>query len=845
MIRQTDSLGTFRPIVAWAWNDTIKKERLAGQIRSIGDLGFGGFAIMPWWQLPYSFMSDEFLDGVEFALSKAEEKGLEVWLFDDWLFPSGFGGGAVTSDVRYRAKTLKLVVNLLLEPGECFQMALPERFVAASLVAVDKYGNPAGASPKPLMPRRRQIQYRAEQGRERLLIVCWQVQSRDQYTTRSSGAVDDMTQYSVDMLNPSATRRFLELSHEKYYQRLARYFGGTLKGFFYDEPGQSLPFPWTEGFAEEFRAKKGTDLLEKLPLLLCAPDRPESKTLLRDYTDVWTDLCAENFYGEMARWCHEHGVLSVGHQLNDHQYEILASDNGDFFKNIVHSDHPGIDVVWDHVEPGKFVDFPRFGGSAARILGKETALSESLGAMGHGMHADAMRYMLEHQIVRGVTKFYFMLFNYELKRQFYFHPPDLSAKNPVMAAFGRMLTDRTNRLSTLMNTGRPAAEIGVYVPMSDIYTGCGDVCKNVEAIANHLCYTQREIDYLWDQAIRSLPLEDDALVAPAGSRYRKIVIPEGAEIITDVAQRLEAFSCHGGQVLVVGTPPECLASFAHSVEGVDDLDGMLQNEIRVRPGGVPISVSRRVTDEYELLFLLNESNSEQEVILEWRRNGRLLELDLSRERCTLLSEGEVPQTALLFEPTASKLLILNWSDSWHAQPAIEEAGNPVVLDHWEIELPDGSWVTHAMPLPSWSDLGLAVHSGWIRYRTCFEYEADQSNAILDMGTVCYGAEVLMDGKKIGRSAFRPHWLVIRSLKRGRHLLEIRVLNTLANQVAGTPEREAAHRREGVFRGTYSDHYLPMDKQKMRSGLFGPVRIIPILSGMFQSFPNSNSYRECH
>ena len=176
-----------------------------------------------------------------------------------------------------------------------------------------------------------------------------------------------------------------------------------------------------------------------------------------------------------------------------------------------------------------------------------------------------------------------------------------------------------------------------------------------------------------------------------------------------------------------------------------------------------------------------------------------------------------------------KLLILDGSNSWDAEPAIEEAGNPVVLDHWEIELPHGSRVTHAMPLPSWSDLELDTYSGWIRYRTCFDYEAAQSNAILDMGEVCYGVEVLMDGNEIGRSAFRPHRLTIRSLKRGRHLLEIRVLNTLANQVTGTPEQEEENRRKGVFRDTYSDHYLPMDKQKLRSGLFGPVRIIPIIS----------------
>lgn len=827
--QQTDIQRKFRPVIAWAWNSTIKKERLAEQIQSMYDLGFGGFAIMPWWQLPYPFMSDQYLDFVEFALGKAEELALEVWIFDDWLFPSGFGGGVVTSDMRYRAKTLKLVVDLILEPGECFQMSLPERFVAAVVVAVDKYGTPIGEFQKLPETGQCQIQYQAGQKRERLLVVCWQYQSRDQYTTRSSGAVDDITQHSVDMLNASATRRFLELSHEKYYQRLRKYFGGTLKGFFYDEPAQTTPFPWTVRFTEYFQNKKGYDIRDRLPLLLCTPNRSESKELLRDYTDVWTDLCAENFYGLIERWCHEHGVLSVGHQLNDHQYELLSSDNGDFFKNIVHSDHPGVDVVWDHVEPGRFVDFPRFAGSAARILGKQAALSESLGAMGHGMHADAMRYVLEHQIVRGISKFYFMLFNYELSKQFYFHPPDLSMANPVMTAFGRMLTDRTGRLCTLMNMGRSAAEIGVYLPMSNIYTGCGDVCKNVEAIANHLCYTQREYDYLWGQAVLSLPLDYDVFIAPSGSRYRYVVIPDGAEIATDVAHRLETFSRNGGRVLVVGMAPECLKSFAISIEAIDDLDGYLQSEIFVQPRNVPISVSRRLTDNYELLFLLNESNTEQEVTLKWYRSGRLLELDLTREQCTLLSEGDYPQTYLLFEPTTSKLLILDWSNSWNAQPVIKEAGNPIVLDHWEIELPDGSRCTHSMPLPSWHELELSNYSGWVSYRTYFDYEVAQNNVILDMGEVCYGAEVLMDGNEIDRSAFRPHRLTIENLKQGRHLLEIRVLNTLANQVMGTPEREEENRRNGVFRDTYADHYLPMDRQKLRSGLFGPVRIIPIIS----------------
>ena len=58
------------------------------------------------------------------------------------------------------------------------------------------------------------------------------------------------------------------------------------------------------------------------------------KEVLADYHDVWTSLLAENFYGVIQEWCHQHGVLSIGHQGADETLNTLLSNCGVFFKNI-------------------------------------------------------------------------------------------------------------------------------------------------------------------------------------------------------------------------------------------------------------------------------------------------------------------------------------------------------------------------------------------------------------------------------------------------------------------------------------------------------------------------------
>src|SRR5437763_1121296 len=131
--------GTYRPMVAWGLNAELNDDRLAERLTWFKEIGYGGVLLIAEPGLPYGFMDDAWLDKVEVILKLARQKDLEVWVWDDWIFPSGFGGGLVTANPDFRARKLQVAVDMLLEAGQSVSLVVPERVIAAGSVRVNKY----------------------------------------------------------------------------------------------------------------------------------------------------------------------------------------------------------------------------------------------------------------------------------------------------------------------------------------------------------------------------------------------------------------------------------------------------------------------------------------------------------------------------------------------------------------------------------------------------------------------------------------------------------------------------------------------------------------------------------
>lgn len=93
----------YRGAPFWAWNTMLDQKELDRQIEVLKSMGFGGAHLHPRTGLETPYLSEEFMDRIKGCLAKAKQENLQVYLYDEDRWPSGFAGGLVTKEEKYRA----------------------------------------------------------------------------------------------------------------------------------------------------------------------------------------------------------------------------------------------------------------------------------------------------------------------------------------------------------------------------------------------------------------------------------------------------------------------------------------------------------------------------------------------------------------------------------------------------------------------------------------------------------------------------------------------------------------------------------------------------------------------
>ncbi len=81
--------------------------------------------------LATEYLSDDFMDMIDFVIKCGEENSMFPWLYDEDRWPSGYAGGLVTKNPRYRQRALYITKdNAVLSqieknPQRAFEEGLP------------------------------------------------------------------------------------------------------------------------------------------------------------------------------------------------------------------------------------------------------------------------------------------------------------------------------------------------------------------------------------------------------------------------------------------------------------------------------------------------------------------------------------------------------------------------------------------------------------------------------------------------------------------------------------------------------------------------------------------------
>jgi hypothetical protein len=565
----------YGPNVYYTISGEMNREVLARDLDTAAKLGFHAVTVQPGRGNKEAYLSPEYFQMFKVLVGEAKKRDLRVWIIDDAGYPSGFAGGLISSEKpELRMQALTIAQTLPVHGGETLRQAVGPETVAVT--ALNGAGEQVAV---PIVSGG--IAWTAPAGSD------WTV-SMVEHVFRTSPTASatnlthkkDTTQSVEDYMDPAATMAWIQFTHEGYYKAMPEEFGKTIIGFRGDEPDYSIAgLPWTPEFFERFQQVKGYDVRPYVAAMLLSTGRGEpamklSETGLQakaDYYDVFSQMFADGFFKPQGEWCAAHGVEYQVH-LNHEEMEMqLVRSEGDFMRDMKYVEVPGIDAIWHQIWTDTISDYPRLASSAAHVYGHPRSFTESFGAYRPAPDVAMARYVLNEQIVRGITLTEGMSFGASSTPR-----PDSVQQNPAAAGAASAsappraklpaamadpgwpaLMDYIRRLTYVMAMGRPRAEVAVYLPSSSLWLG--DAASDVAFVSTERMLAERQIDF---DIIGINALAVDLKARPgvfetmSGNKYRVVILLSLAVLSQVELDRLRTFEKGGGKVLFLGrTPP--------------------------------------------------------------------------------------------------------------------------------------------------------------------------------------------------------------------------------------------------------------------------------------------------
>ncbi|HHV09589.1 MAG TPA: hypothetical protein GXX75_04815 [Clostridiales bacterium] len=509
----------FRGAPFWAWNTKLEKDKVLGQVDQFAKMGMGGFMIHTRVGLDTDYMGAEFMDIVKACVQKAKEKDLFCWLYDEDRWPSGYGGGYVTKEKKYRSRYLAVTPY-----KQNLEVDRAAEFDSCASASVAGTGDFLVAFQVKLNEKGELVQYEkcGEEEKAKSGFDLWYV-----YLEIAQDSPWFNNQAYVDTLNPEAVRRFLDLTHEKYYQELGKEFGRTIPAIFTDEPQfphkQLLGFarskseiilPFTDDFEISYQKQYGESFLDKLPEIMWElPGGAISKTRY-NYHDHLAERFARAYSDQVGQWCDEHGIKLCGHMMEEPTLYSQTRALGEVMRNLRGFALPGIDMLCDLREYSTVKQAQ----SVSHQYGREGVASELYGVTNWDFDLRRHKLQGDWMAALGVTSrihhLTWMSMGGEAKRDY---PASIGFQSPWYEKYPS-IEDHFARVNTAMTRGKALVRIGIIHPVESywLYFGpnqqtCGiraELEQNFTNITEWLLFDLLDYDYISEALIPDLYKEN-------------------------------------------------------------------------------------------------------------------------------------------------------------------------------------------------------------------------------------------------------------------------------------------------------------------------------------------------
>lgn len=446
----------FGSIPKWVWNISLaemSKEEIYEQFKGFTEKDkYCGVMIVLWNTDGY--MTENYFEKYSFALETAEKFDMNIIIWDENGFPSGYAGGEV--DKNYPEFTAKRIdmEEINVNDGFSIRCKIEKDFEGAvvfnidtnEIIDVSTYVNDGFLS------------FTAINGNWKVMIFYC--------VTANSANVYGHSYKLIDYFDKKAVEKFIELTHQRYYDRFSKYFGNVIKYAFYDEPafwhidGGRI---WTKEFKNKFFNKYGFSAVLLYPSLWydIGEDTAWARNMLLGFR---AELYSNEYIGTLSEWCNNHNIELTGHM---DQEEIVnpVPISGDLFKVFKNQDIPGVDEINYY---GRGSCAYKITSSAAVCYDKERVMCEVFGAMGEAIPTETLLKEAIDMLAKGINFFVPHGTWYSNDPTKIIFPPELSFRSEKFATSLAEYNEYVRGCSALLSGGRLISDIAILYPIHDL-----------------------------------------------------------------------------------------------------------------------------------------------------------------------------------------------------------------------------------------------------------------------------------------------------------------------------------------------------------------------------------------
>ncbi len=744
------------------------------------------------------FLGETWWRDLDIVCDECKKRGMTFYVLDDTHFPSGYANGAAKGTPWCRMMMTEEHMDVVgpKQDGYMLVKADNDSSMLVAVIAARKTENQlkeefvdiGGWAVEDLIDltdtvQDGLVQWNVPEGTWRIFVL-------------SAAYVSERNppQFFANPLLPEGGQLMIDTVYEPHYQHFAREFGKTFLGFFSDEPAlragrgckavlgeyPRLPIPWRMDLPELLTKQMGKDARKLLPGLWYNIGK-DTHHIRYTLMDTVSRLYGENYSMPIGNWCRKHGVMYVGHIIEQNgAHSRLGQGAGHFFRAVSGQDMSGMDYVLHELKMDfqgtthawKSQDFeadddffrymlPQMTASAARIDPKKKgrALCEIFGAYGWQENMSEMRYLANLLLSRGINHFVPHAFSLKPCPD-PDSPPHFGHFNPMMPFITELFKYMEKCCGLLSGGEAPCTAAVVY--HAEAEWACGKQTMQTQCVVKELYQHQIPCEIV--------PI-DDLTHKP----YDVVLVPYGERWPGKLFDALRTMQGKGSAVIFINDYPHAMSDSEEDVlpllKGFEKVPlSAAAQAVRkksaqlIEPmGDDPLVTCMPYQKDGHLLLALFNDNSQESVTFRFtaRQFHRLECYDPERNQFTILPDANNVSVTM----TPGQLLFLGeqheaWPD---AEPKHEYESLGTLSTAWTVAYEDGYTFTADAPLKL--DRQGERFAGKVTCSTVVDVPSDCAALKLDLAGAAHFA---VDGKDICSAWTAPYIVPITP---GKHLLE--------------------------------------------------------------------------